>query len=198
MTGPYFDVQTLNAQLLFWGGATRTQLDRWEPLVAEIVREGFAKIGPRGGLVWRARMERHFCLIAAGHLVKVLDKGQFGIPIDQVLRAELIEGRDLQEHWHENMPIFNAKIGQPQHRSGLDFAQRNSTGRPYSWANWSSKVGAQLLPHVAATDVHGLIDRCEEYAIRVAPNLAPFRTPRAPSPWIETPESSGWWPRGRE
>lgn len=55
-----------------------------------------------------AEFEHHFALVAARNLVKALELAPASrIVIDPTLRAELIEGRDLLEHWTENMPLFN-------------------------------------------------------------------------------------------
>lgn len=57
--------------------------------------------------MWAAAIEHHFALVAARHLFHALDlPPPATIPVDPTLRAELIECRDLHEHWRENLPIF--------------------------------------------------------------------------------------------
>jgi hypothetical protein len=49
--------------VLSWGVATRLQLDRWEALVAENLRdELYDKLNSAGALIWQAQFEHHFCL----------------------------------------------------------------------------------------------------------------------------------------
>ena len=105
----------LNRQRLFWTIATRQQLARWEPLAASnLLRQNTG--GLNGAEIWQAEMEHHFPLIAARNLVKALElTPASAVPIEPTLRAELIEGRDLLEHWAETMPLFNVtpRPGQP-------------------------------------------------------------------------------------
>src|SRR4051794_39310195 len=98
----------LNRERLAWAVATRRQLDRWEPLVAENVRRSFEDRQLDDADIWAAQVEHHFALIAARHLLQALDlEPRSGVAVDPTVRAELKEGRDLHEHWDENLPIFN-------------------------------------------------------------------------------------------
>src|SRR5206468_12653296 len=116
-----------------WAFATRRQLERWEPIVAAFVREGLAGRQLEGAAVWSAAIEHHFALVAARNLLRALElPPASGVSVDPTMRAELTEGRDLHEHWPENMPVFNVtpRVAQPQYRSGKDFAARNPAEGP--------------------------------------------------------------------
>jgi hypothetical protein len=65
------------------------------------------------------------------------------VSIDGTLRSELIEGRDLHEHWVENLPIFNVmpRPAEPPRRSGRAFAARNPDTGPYWWLGFSHQSG---------------------------------------------------------
>jgi len=128
MTEDYFDDLMVNRQRLLWAVATRRQLERWEPLVAASVRAGYARHPFPDADIWSAEIEHHFTLIAARNLLRALDlPPATSVPVDPTLRAELTEGRDLHEHWVENLPVFNVtpRAAQPPRRSGKEFAARN-------------------------------------------------------------------------
>jgi hypothetical protein len=198
LPGDYFGELMVNRQRLLWAIATRRQLERWEPYVAASVREGFAR---RGGDIpsadiWAAATEHHFTLIAARNLMRALELDPASrVAIDPIMRAELIEGRNLNEHWDENMPIFNAtpRPRQPAHPSGKAFAARNPRAGPYDWLAWSNTTGAQLLPHVHAPALHEVLDEVElEVLAKDDGDLSRFVPPRAPSPWLH--QNGEWWP----
>lgn len=69
----YFDTPMLNRQRLLWAIATRRQLERWEPIVAEDTRRGLdgSQLDPWD--IWSAEVERHFLLVAARNLLRALD-----------------------------------------------------------------------------------------------------------------------------
>ena len=185
----------VNRQRLVWTVATRRQLERWEPLVAAWVREGLAGRQFAAADVWRAEIEHHFALIAARNLLHALDLAPaMTVSVDPTVRAELKEGRDLHEHWTENLPVFNVtpRVAQPRHRSGKDFAARNPDSGPYDWLSWSNKTGARLLPNVSAPAVHELIDAVETEVLTADTRLSEFVPPRAPSPWLHV--NGQWWP----
>jgi hypothetical protein len=118
------------------------------------------------------------------------------VSIDKTLRKELIEGRNLNEHWLENMPIFNTtprpKLSK-RHRSGKEFAKRNPKSGPYDWLSWSNKTGARLLPNVTAPALHDLLDAVEAEVLANDAALSEFVPPRAPSSWHH--ENGEWWPK---
>jgi len=196
VTGEYFDPTMVNRQRLLWAIATRRQLERWEPLVAAAVR------GQMGGSVtddadiWLTETEHHFALVAARNLFRALDlPPPASISIDATLRAELIEGRDLLEHWRENQPVLNVspRRAQPPYPSGKSFAARNPKRGPYSWLSWNLKSGALLLPNVPASALHRLLDQVQADVLEKDESFRAFVPPRAPSPWLE--QDGEWWPR---
>jgi hypothetical protein len=195
VTTEYFDATMVNQQRLRWTAATRQQLERWEPLVAAHVLDTWEGRTPDGPEIWRAKVEHHFALVAASHLLRALDlPPATSVPIDRTLRAELIEGRNLHEHWDENMPVFNVRprVKKPPHQTGRDFAARNPDRGPYWWLGWNSKKGALLLPHVATPAVYDLLNAAEAEALSKDAALSRFLPPRAPSPWVC--ENGEWWP----
>jgi hypothetical protein len=196
VTNDYFDERMLNRQRLLWAIATRRQLERWEPLVAAALRTHSARQQPDGEDVWSAEIEHHFALVAARNLVRALELAPAAsVSIHPTLRAELIEGRDLHEHWLENMPVFNVtpRPTQPRHRSGKDFAARNPKRGPYWWLGWNNKTGALLLPHVSAPALHQLLDAVEAEVLANDGSLSDYVPPRAPSPWLH--QKGEWRPK---
>ncbi len=193
----YFDPVMVNRQRLIWTVATRRQLERWEPYVAAAVLEG--RPGARAltpAEIWAAATEHHFALVAAHHLLTALElKPPSSVVPDPTIRAELIEGRHLHEHWIENLEVFNTRPRrkQPGHPSGRAFAARNPRTSPFLWLRWSSTRGAQLLPNVSAPAVHDLLDAVEAAVLASAPTLCAYVPPREPSPWLY--ENGEWWPK---
>lgn len=194
MADGYFDQTMVNRQRLFWAVSTRRQLERWEPLVASVVR--VQPLIPDCVTVWSAETEHHFLLIAARNLFKALDLDPpMKVSVDPTLRSELIEGRDLHEHWVENMPVFNVtpRDAQPQYPTGQSFAARNPDHGPYWWLDWSNKTGARIMPNVPAPAFHDLLDAVEAGVLSDDPELGDCMPPRAPSPWVN--EGGEWWPK---
>lgn len=194
----YFDETMVNRQRLFWTVATRRQLERWEPLVATFTDALIQKRDPDPIVVWAAKGEHHFALIAARNLLHALDLDpETAVAIDATVRAELIEGRDLHEHWVDNLPVFlvTPRRAEPPRRSGKAFAERNPDRGPYSWLSWNSGEGALLMPHVSAPALHELLDDVEASVLARNPTLGGFVPPRAPSPWIHV--DGEWWPPPR-
>ena len=141
MTGDYFDSRTVNRQRLLWTVATRRQLERWEPLVATILNASAAGRQLDGQTWWLAEIEHHLALVAARNLLHALDLPPgTGVSIDQTLRDELKEGRDLHEHWLDYMPVFNVtphkvgsyfgKVNWPPRATSRNRPLRHSTWRP--------------------------------------------------------------------
>jgi hypothetical protein len=198
MSDPYFDELMVNQMRLRWAVATRRQLERWEPLVAAFARSQL-NCGPHGRAdTWAAWMEHHFALVAARNLLRALDlTPTAGVSIDPTMSAEIIEGRDLHEHWPENMPVFNVSPppAKPPRRSGKEFATRNpSSGNyPYWWLGWSRTTGPRLLPHVTAPELHELLNEIEADAVANVPSLSEYIPARAPSSWVH--HNGQWWPK---
>jgi hypothetical protein len=196
VTNDYFDERMVNRQRLLWAIATRRQLERWEPLVASNLRAHLAGRRPTGADIWSAEIEHHLALVAARNLIQALDLAPAAnVSVDPTLRAELIEGRHLHEHWPENMPVFNVtpRPAQPPHRSGERFTARNPKRGPYSWLSCNNKEGAMLLPHASAPALHKLLDAVEAEVLTDDDSLSDYVPPRAPSPWIH--EDGEWWPK---
>jgi hypothetical protein len=192
----YYDDLMVNRQRLLWTSATRQQLERWEPLVAAAVRRSFDRRQLDDTDIWQAQIEHHFTLVAARNLFHALDLlPASSIPFDATLRSELIEGRDLHEHWKENLPVFNVRprSAEPKYLSGKRFADRNPDVGPYDWLAWGSKTGARLLPNVSAPALHQLLDAVEAEVLGKDAGLSRFLPPRAPSPWHQ--ENGEWWPK---
>jgi hypothetical protein len=192
----YFDEQMVRRQRLLWTIATRRQLERWEPFVAAHQN----RLTGRGQLesadIWAAEIEHHFALIAARNLLRALDlKPVTNVSVDPVMRTELIEGRDLHEHWVDNLPVFmvTPRVERPPRASGRAFATRNPDRGPYWWLGWGNKTGAQLLPNVSAPAVHDLLDAVETEVLAADESLRDFVPLRVPSPWIH--ENNEWWPK---
>lgn len=196
MTDDYFDDTIVNRQRLLWAIATRQQLERWEPIVATVVRDGLAGRPPDGADVWSAEIEHHLALVAARNLFRALDlPPTTTVSVDPILRAELIEGRDLHEHWPENLQVFTVRprVAQPQYPSGKKFAARNPDSGPYWQFAWNLKTGARLLPHVSAPALHQLLDAVEADVLTNDVAFRDYVPPRAPSPWLH--QNGEWWPK---
>ena len=195
MSGGYFDETMVNRQRLLWAVATRRQLERWEPLVAAAHLDWLAGGQPDGADVWSAEVEHHFALVAAGNLLDALDlPPKTGVPVDATLRAELIDGRNLHEHWTEHLPVFNVSPRPEEPKlSGKSFAERNPESNPFWWLRWNPKTGAQLMPQVSAPQLHELLDAVEAEVLSRDGALREYVPPRAPSPWIV--QNGEWWPK---
>ena len=197
--GSYFDELGVNRQLLIWAIATRRQLGRWELLVAANLRAQYKGAPPfPDALIWEVATEHHFLQIAARNLIRAIDLATPTVPIEPTIRAELIEGRNLHEHWVENAPVFlvTPRTEEPKHRSAKAFAARNPGRGPYWWLGWNNTDGPMILPNVPAHAVHELVDRVEATVLARDYGLRRFIPPRQPSPWLG--DESGkdrWWPR---
>lgn len=201
MPDDYFDERMANRQRLLWAVATRRQLERWEPVVAKHHRLLMEKRRLDEVEIWAAEIEHHLALVAARNLFHALDlRPASSVSVDSTLRAEVIEGRDLHEHWRENLPVFmvSPRRTEPPYGSGKRFAERNPDSGlyPYWWLGWSNKTGARLLPHVSAPALHALLDAVEAEVLGKDDALARFVPPRAPSPWLQV--DGEWWPRASD
>ena len=199
MKDDYFDDRMVFRQRLLWAVATRRQLERWEPLVARFARRQMVNRQLDDADIWLAATEHHFVLIAARNLFRALDLAPAtDFSIDPTVRAELIEGRDLHEHWAESLPVFNVtpRQTQPRYPSGKNFAARNPDRGPYWWLGWSTKTGAVLLPHVSAPVLHQLLDAVEAEILSQDAALSTFVPPRAPSLWLH--QGGEWWPKATD
>jgi hypothetical protein len=195
MPDDYFGERMRNRQRLLWTVATRRQLERWEPIVARAVLEGFVRRQLSGAEIWSAQIEHHFALVAAGNLIDALElPPPMRIPIDPTLRAELIDGRNLHEHWREHLPVFNVSPRPEEPTlSGKSFAVRNPETNPFWWLRWNPKAGARLMPQASAPQLHELLDAIEAEVLGEDAALREYVPPRAPSPWLY--ENGEWWPK---
>jgi hypothetical protein len=198
-SGDYFNERMVNRQLLIWAIATRRQIERWEPLVAANLRAQYVGAPPfPDAFIWEAATEHHFLQIAARNLIRAIDLATPTVPIEPKIRAELIEGRNLHEHWVDNLPVLSVtpRAEQPKHRSGKAFAARNPGRGPYWWLGWTNTEGPMILPNVPAQAVHELVDRVEATVMARDSGLRRFIPPRQPSPWLgEDAGDDRWWPR---
>lgn len=115
--------------------------------------------------------------------------------------CKLIEGRDLNEHWIENLPVFlvRPRSREPRYPSGKNFAERNPEAGPYWWLGWSSAERPQVLPNVSARAIHELVDRVEEAVLARDPGFRRFVPVRQLSPWLgEDAGRARWWPRPQD
>jgi hypothetical protein len=195
VTDGYFNERAVRRERLFWAVATRRQLERWETLVVAILNDDLAGRQSDGTLIWSEQIERHLALVTARNLLRALDLSpKSNVSIDRTLYEELVEGRNLNEHWPENMPVFNVtpRPREPASHSGKRFAARNPRKDPYS-LGYTNKAGALLLPNVSAFSLHDLIDAVEAEALASDDSVGRFVPPRTPSPWVQ--DEYGWWPK---
>jgi len=192
--GDYFDPAGSAHAALLWAVATRVQLGRWESLSADHLRKDVYNIPLPMPSYWQGHYERHFCLIAARNLIGALDLLDPPLAVNKVLRDEITEARDLNEHWKDNMPVFNVhpRPSQPKRPSGKSFAARNPVRSPYCWWEWNNKDGPLLTPNVPAAALHELLDQVQDRVLADHPDLADFVPPPRPSPWLR--DHGEWWP----
>jgi hypothetical protein len=204
---PYFDTMP-ERQPLVWASAVRRQLERWEPLVARHVLAGLQKHQSPSpeqpisfGLfeMWQGESEHHFLLVAAGQLLKGLGMLDAPPKIGEVVASELREARDLNEHWEDNMPVFNvgpARPKEPPRPSGKRFADRNPRHGPYCWWAWDGIRGPMVTPNVTATQVHELVELAITACNAERPGVPVVIPGAAPRPWyIPTTDAAEWWPK---
>lgn len=164
-------------------------------MVAACVRRSLEQRELDAPEIWSAEVERHFALIAARNLIRALDLDPpSSVELDCIVRSELIEGRDLHEHWDDNMPVFNVtpRPSEPRRRSGKSFAQRNPRKGPYSWLGWHSDTGPELLPNVPSAQLHDALDAVQAEVLGTDASLTCLVPSRSSSPWIR--DGGEWWP----
>ena len=191
----YFDGVMPHRQALLWCVAARRQLDRWEAVVARIVRGASSGLPP-GPLVWEAESERHLALVAVRSTLRAAKLA--GMETEVALETDLNNLRDLAEHWDENMPVFNVwpRAKSAPHRSGKEFSRAHPDETPYSAFAWSSDEGPRLLRSLPSSRVHTLLDGVQAGVLRERPSLAAYVPERLPSPWLGDSEGDNrWWPK---
>jgi hypothetical protein len=191
----YFDGLMVNRQRLLWVIATRRQLERWEASLAIWVQRNLTQVVPLPDAeLWSAESERHLALVAAGNLLDALALDPPStVPIDRIMRDDLIDGRNVHEHWTEHMPIFSTKPLGELRLSGKSFADRNPERDPFWALGWGNKTGAMLLPNVSAAALHEFLDAVEAEVLSSEPGLSLFIPARAESPWVF--KGGEWWPK---
>jgi hypothetical protein len=128
-------------------------------------------------------------------LSKAIDLAGEDFGVDETIRSELKEGRDLHEHWVDNLPVFNVhpRTAEPPRGSGKRFAARNPDRGPYWWLGWNNHDGPMVLPNVPAHAVHGLVDRIEAHVVELDPSWGRFIPARQQSPWLGTEYGKDRW-----
>ena len=148
--------------------------------------------------MWPGEAERHLLLDAARNLLKAADLMDGPLVIDPVVADELREVRDLNQHWDENMPVFEVRPRprEPKFQSGKDFAGGNPRRGPYCWWAWDNARGPLVSPNASTTEVHKLVADTITAARVTQPEMADAVPDAAPRPWSE-PEKPGdwWWPK---
>jgi hypothetical protein len=114
--------------------------------------------------------------VAARNLIHAIDLSAGTVEIDATIRSELIECRDLNEHWRDNLPVFlvTPRQAEPPYPSGKRFAERNPGRDPYWWLSWTNHDGPKVLPNVPASAVHDLVNRVVTAVLAKDPALARF------------------------
>lgn len=200
---PYFN-NSNERPVTFWASAVRSQLGRWDPLVAKhtkMVLERNLASPPAVPTVmepdeyWRGEMERHFLLIAIGHLLQAIDLMDNPPRVEPIVRSEVKEARDLNEHWVENMPVFMVTPRQrgPGYRSGKDFANRNPQAGPYNWWSWNGQDGPMVTPHVSEVQVRSLVDAALAATSGGPNDMTAYIVEAPPMRWIEPKSADDWW-----
>lgn len=190
----YFDAPAARRQILFWIVATRRQMDRWEPLVAEFLRHQLRREQLPAELIWQGEAERHMAIIAARNLVRCVQELPHSVAtLDASLAQRIEDARNLLEHWDENAPIFNVTPTQerPPRRSGQRFLEQQPGRSPYCWWAWTNHDGALLAPGLPAEEVREGLDRAQREVLDADPDLARFVQAAEPSPW----RGENHWPR---
>lgn len=205
---PYFDDGLMPArQTATFCAATRRLLERWELLVAKYTQmSGERHRTPTPEILtvmgtheyWEGETERHLLLVAVCNVLKAIKLLDDPPTVAPDVARELIQARDLNEHWDENMPVFHQspRPRSPGRPSGKAFAALNPWAGPYDWFAWSGNVGPLVTPHVSATQVHQLVDDALGVVRLTHPAMADEVPAAALRPWYE-PEKPGdmWWPK---
>lgn len=189
-TDPYWKPSAIRRETLFWVVATRIQVRRWEVAHAPIVRAAVIDDRePDGAAIWEAQRERHLAFVSARNLVRALNlKGQ-EVEVDRTLNV-MHWGRDLLEHWDENLPIFNQRPRpqDPKYPSGRNYADWYEEHSPFSFGAWRGGVGPLLTPDLPVAELHAALDEIEAQILAAAPQMRKYLRNPPPSPWTE----EGW------
>ena len=185
-------------QALVWAAAVRRQLERWEPLVAMHTQ---LVLDPRRSMptavYFEGETERHLLLSAIRNLLKAIGLMDHPPDVDHAVAEEIIQTRDLNEHWDRNIPVFAVapRTRQPERKSGKAFVVRNPQRSPYCWWAWDSQRGPLVSPNVSATEIHELVEETIVAAVAAEPQFAGIVADAAPRPWRKpVKEGDSWWP----
>lgn len=195
-TDPYWEPLAIRRETLFWVVATRIQLRRWEVAHAPIVRAAVIEDRePDGAAIWEAQRERHLTFVAARNLVRALNLDGQEVELDKTLNV-MHWGRDLLEHWDENMPIFNQRPRprDPKFATGRNYAERYEDHSPFSFGAWRGDEGPLLTPDLSVAELHSILDEVEAQILTAAPHMRQYLKEPPPSPWTE----EGWPARSLE
>jgi hypothetical protein len=140
MKSDYFSERSVARAVMSWAEAVELQLDRWEALVAQFVLTKLAKEDLPAPVIWQTQFERHFCLIANANLVKALRLMGNPLRVEKEMANELVESRDLQEHWPENMPISCSYRGRPSRNSHPARGSLSATRSAAPMNGWSGEA----------------------------------------------------------
>jgi hypothetical protein len=201
---PYFEGTMPERQALAWAAAVRRQLQRWELLVAKHTLMGLEpNLTPppefpttmTTGEYWEGETERHLLLNSIHNLLKARRLMKHPPDLDPTVAKEVTETRDLNEHWDENMPVFQVspRTSKPKRASGKSFADRNPRHGPYCWWAWDSQRGPLVSPNVAATQIHELVEATITAVVLVQPDMAGVVADAAPRPWKAPLRAGDWW-----
>lgn len=184
--------------MLLWVIGARREIERWEYLAAQVLREDLDKIGTIDGpRYWLSHLNHHLAVVATHHAIEAakLDP-DFHARMDAADSRLIRDVRDLHEHWVENKPIFFGRIGQPAFPSGRHFRELEPVRPPYAPMSWANKTGLKIAGDVTVHRVHVFLDSAELYVLERHPEFAGFVPNRRPSPWMYVEDFGGeWWPR---
>lgn len=194
----YFSPHVVHREVLVWVLATRRQLDRWETLVASLLRSHLRGRREPSREVWEAQTERHLALVAAAHIRRAVGLPGWTGDIDTKVLDVLGDLRNTLEHWDENLPVFSIspKQDDPPRPSGRRLAEGQPEGFPFSMFAWNGTEGPVLWPGLPASTVREVLDRLEAHVLSQAKDLRRFVPAREPSPWLgESAGADRWWPK---
>lgn len=194
----FFSPRGVYREVLVWVLATRRQLDRWERLVASLLRSHLGGRRAPSREVWEAQSERHLALVAAAHVRRAVGLPGWTGDVDTDVLDVLGDLRNTVEHWDENLPVFaiTPRQDDPPRPSGRRLAEEQPEGFPFSMFAWNGSEGPVLWPGVPASTVREVLDRLEAHVLSHAQDLRRFVPPREPSPWLgDLAGDDRWWPK---
>ena len=128
--------EQIRAEILHWVWSTQTQIYRYDENLGKEMDSGEAEKLDRMRMCSLTSYDEHLILVAARNLIRaidMLDEDDSTITIEQSLRDDLKELRDIYEHWDITKNCLNQKDYEKS-RSAKKFMNRNPSGRPFSVA----------------------------------------------------------------